>query len=83
MLKLALIALSALQMGAAPQYSGSPCIVTEVSSTVEKVGLLDGNGELWYIYGSGYTVGQSVLAVWNDNGTPADPYDDLIVSVWE
>ena len=59
MLKLALIALSALQLGAAPQYSGSPCIVAEVSSTAEKVGLLDGNGELWYIYGSGYAVGQS------------------------
>lgn len=83
MLKLALIALSALQMGAAPQYSGSPCIVTEASSAAGEVGLLDGNGELWYIYGSGYTVGQSVLAVWNDNGSPADPYDDLIVSVWE
>lgn len=59
----------------------APAIATEIDKVTGWVTLTDWAGESWCIRGEGYEVGQLVIAVFNDNSTPDNIYDDAIVQV--
>ena len=59
----------------------SPARVAEVDETTGWITFIDWSGEAWCIRGEGYEVGQLVIVDFNDNNTPDNIYDDLIVNV--
>lgn len=59
----------------------SPARVAEVDEDTGWVTFVDWSGEAWCIRGEGYEVGQLVIVDFNDNNTPDNFYDDLIVNV--
>lgn len=59
----------------------SPARVAEVDENTGWVTLVDWSGEAWCIRGEDYEVGQLVIVDFNDNNTPDNIYDDLIVNV--
>ena len=59
----------------------SPARVAEVDETTGWITFIDWSDEAWCIRGEGYEVGQLVIVDFNDNNTPDNIYDDLIVNV--
>ena len=59
----------------------SPARVAEVDEATGWVTFVDWSGEAWCIRGEGYEVGQLVIVDFNDNNTPDNIYDYLIVNV--
>ena len=59
----------------------TPARVAEVDEETGWVTLVDWSGEAWCIRGEGYEAGQLVIVDFNDNNTPDNIYDDLIVNV--
>ena len=59
----------------------APVRVSEVDEATGWITLVDWNGEAWCIRGQDYEIDQLTIAVFNDNKTPDNIYDDLIVEV--
>ena len=59
----------------------APARIIEVNEATGWITLADWAGEAWCIRGENYEVGQLVIVDFNDNHTPDNIYDDLIVNV--
>lgn len=59
----------------------APVRVEEIDEATGWVTLVDWDGEAWCIRGQDYEVGQLAIVTFNDNNTPDNIYDDLIVEV--
>ena len=59
----------------------APVRVEEIDKVTGWVTLVDWNGEAWCVRDQDYKVGQLAIVTFNDNNTPDNIYDDLIVEV--
>ena len=59
----------------------TPVRVEEIDEASGWVTLVDWSGEAWCVRDQGYEIGQLAIVTFNDNNTPDNIYDDLIVEV--